>query len=190
MAATYSDSPGEPVKIWDLRKGGATVKPKVIISPAAAAAYDPTEAAAASRSTAMTSPSAVTVADVAWSQARPNMIAIALLQQRSVGFYKTHRTAEGSILRSPFSSITLKDSARSLSWSRGASSNGYERTADEAAEGDTAPAEAAFRPNHSLLVACSSSYHSLRIVDESALAVASSGFTLANDGRRYVAYIH
>ena len=30
MVASYSDSPGEPIKIWDLRKGAAA-KPKLMV---------------------------------------------------------------------------------------------------------------------------------------------------------------
>lgn len=48
IIATFSDSPGEPIKIWDLRKAGASAKPKLMIVQSQVA----------------------TVVDVAWSAAR------------------------------------------------------------------------------------------------------------------------
>jgi hypothetical protein len=48
IIATFSDSPGEPIKIWDLRKAGVTAKPKLMIVQSQVAA----------------------VIDVAWSAAR------------------------------------------------------------------------------------------------------------------------
>ena len=48
IIAPFSDSPGEPIKIWDLRKAGVTAKPKLMIVQSQVAA----------------------VIDVAWSAAR------------------------------------------------------------------------------------------------------------------------
>lgn len=49
--ATFSDSPGEPIKIWDLRKAGVSAKPKLMIVQSQLAA----------------------VVDTAWSAARAGM---------------------------------------------------------------------------------------------------------------------
>lgn len=48
VVATFSDSPGEPIKVWDLRKAGASAKPKLMIVQSQVAA----------------------VVDVVWSAAR------------------------------------------------------------------------------------------------------------------------
>ena len=53
VVATFSDSPGEPIKIWDLRKAGASAKPKLMIVQSQVAA----------------------VVDVAWSAARAGSFA-------------------------------------------------------------------------------------------------------------------
>jgi hypothetical protein len=52
IIATFSDSPGEPIKIWDLRKAGVTAKPKLMIVQSQVAA----------------------VIDVAWSAARAGIM--------------------------------------------------------------------------------------------------------------------
>ena len=49
--ATFSDSPGEPIKIWDLRKAGVSAKPKLMIVQSQLAA----------------------VVDIAWSAARAGL---------------------------------------------------------------------------------------------------------------------
>jgi WD40 repeat protein len=41
IIATFSDSAGEPIKIWDLRKSGPSAKPKLtIVQPAVSAVLD------------------------------------------------------------------------------------------------------------------------------------------------------
>ena len=114
---------------------------------------------------------------MAWSQARANMIAVASPQLKHLCFYKTHRPADAT-LRNPYSILPLKDAARSLSWRPSTSLR-------QSSGDDLAQETAAFSPNHGLLVACSGSYYSLRVVDETALAVGSAGFTAVNCGNRY-----
>jgi hypothetical protein len=97
VVATFSDSPGEPIKIWDLRKAGVTAKPKLMIMQSAAAA----------------------VVDVAWSAARAGVLAVAANQSRNVNFYSTMRPLTEVVTRTPFYSITVEDQVRSLSWKTG-----------------------------------------------------------------------
>jgi len=108
LLATFSDSAGEVVKIWDLRKGSsAAAKSKLTPSftvmphgPDAEGQINPQSA----------------VVDAAWSVARPNVIAIATSHNRSVGLYSTTRAPPDATSRVPFLNISLPEAVKALSW--------------------------------------------------------------------------
>ena len=109
LFATYSDFPGDVVKVWDLRKvsnptSKAVVPPSYIIVPPGSsfggsnssnnttgnsAFYSSTGAGASSSSSPRGALEAEAVADVAWSTSRPGVLALATAAQRSVHFYST-----------------------------------------------------------------------------------------------------
>lgn len=115
LFATYSDYPGDVVKVWDLRKvssptSKAIVPPSFIVVPSAAAGGGGGGASVMSASFyggggagsgfGMSNGNgagaeAEAVVDVAWSTARPGVLAVATAVRKSVAFYST-ATASGT----------------------------------------------------------------------------------------------
>lgn len=108
LLATFSDSAGEVVKIWDLRKG-STAAAKSKLTPSFTVMPHGPDAEGQINSQSA-------VVDAAWSVARPNVIAIATSHNRSVGLYSTTRAPPDSTSRVPFLNISLPEAIKALSW--------------------------------------------------------------------------
>eukprot|EP01034_Spumella_vulgaris_P032605 gene32605-40233_t len=100
--ATFSDGAGDVIRLWDLRKN-----------------YSATSKSAMSHSFTVvpsSSPSAI-VQDVAWSTARPFVLATATSGQRGVSFFSTNpQHNEESMTSAPLSHTACPEPVRSLSW--------------------------------------------------------------------------
>lgn len=110
ILATFSDSPAENVKVWDLRKGS---KARLTIMP-----YDNigSEGGDGSVVSQYIQVQQQAVIDVAWSEARSNHIAVATTHSKYVSFYGTSKASIESTIRVPLHSIPIADSIKALSW--------------------------------------------------------------------------
>lgn len=105
LFATYSDFPGDVVKVWDLRKvsnptSKAVVPPSFIVVPSPGAGGGASPVASSYYGGGGSVGSGVSgeveaVVDVAWSTARPGVLAVATSARRIVSFYST-ATASGT----------------------------------------------------------------------------------------------
>lgn len=100
--ATFSDSPGEHIKLWDLRKSGS-VKPKFTIIPLI------TDSETNNISTQ-------SVVDISWSPTRSNVIAVATSHQKAIQFYNTIKSLPEVFTKMPYHTITTSDQVKSISW--------------------------------------------------------------------------
>ncbi len=126
--ASFSQTEGEPVKIWDLRKGGATKSKMAMAYSVNPQLIEESEAMAGGtgssddRGTGNIEGSAIAVAsdrivDVSWSQSRPDVLAVATTRQLQL-----YRTVAGSTdadmqTSTPFAiPYTTTRQIRSVSW--------------------------------------------------------------------------
>ena len=168
VLTTFSDAAGEPVKLWDLRKGTSS-KPKIIVMP-----HGPDSEGQYSAQSA--------VVDVAWSNARSGVIAVATTHQRQISFYSTVKPPPEVSTRLPIYSLPVADQIKSLSWQ---SSARHEEFSVDLAKGLEATDEAYFEkkiggmyPSQSvnrLLVATSAGFLDFEVVEGAALSIGSSG---------------
>lgn len=105
--ATFSDIALEPIKLWDVRKGN-TQRPKITIYPHEKDA----EGSYSAQSV---------VTDVAWSQSRPNLVAVSTSHHRLISFYSTAKPVTADMVtKTPVHTIAMPvsspDYPRSLSW--------------------------------------------------------------------------
>jgi len=112
LLGTFSDSPQESVKIWDLRKGVSSkskLTPVATISPHGGSDGQ------------YNSQSAVT--DAAWSTSRENVLAVSTSHHKQVLLYSTavRSTNPDDVIRTPYHSLPTMSAVRSLSWQRGGS---------------------------------------------------------------------
>jgi hypothetical protein len=113
--ATFSDSPLEPIKIWDIRKG-SYMKPKMTIFPHEQfSQYDSSGNVSNNIATTPVS-SQSTVIDIAWSNSRANLLAVATNQQKSIAFYTTYKNPPDATTRVPIHTIAVQDYVKSISW--------------------------------------------------------------------------
>ena len=95
LFASYSDFPGDVVKIWDLRKvanptSKSVVPPSFVIVPTSAnAAVSPHSGNFSSQFASSMGGDAEAVVDAAWSTARAGVMAVATSQRPCVSFYST-----------------------------------------------------------------------------------------------------
>jgi len=105
LMATFSDSAGEPVKIWDLRKvSKSNSSPSFVIDPLA---YDSNSQHNSSSA----------VVDVAWSPRRSSVLGVASSHSKRLPFFSVSKslTADGAI--KPIFTLQVDQCMRSLSWS-------------------------------------------------------------------------
>ena len=100
--ATFSDSAGEHIKLWDLRKSGS-VKPKFTIIPL-------------SNDIETTNVSTQSVVDISWSPTRSNVIAVATSHQKAIQFYNTVKSLPEVFTKVPYHTIPSSDQVKSISW--------------------------------------------------------------------------
>lgn len=112
LLGTFSDTPQESVKIWDLRKGVSSkskLTPVATISPHGGSDGQ------------YNSQSAVT--DAAWSTSRENVLAVSTSHHKQVLLYSTavRSTNPDDVIRTPYHSVPTMSAVRSLSWQCGGS---------------------------------------------------------------------
>eukprot|EP01032_Pedospumella_encystans_P014614 gene14614-16769_t len=130
LFATYSDYPGDVVKVWDLRKvanpssKAAVVPPSFIVYPQTAGTANASPIN--NSNTHSTSyfvngggTEAEAVADVAWSTSRPGVLAVATSSRPVISFFSTN-TASGSS-QVPLYSVAVPEPVQvnGLSWQQG-----------------------------------------------------------------------
>lgn len=160
VVATFSDSPGEPIKIWDLRKAGVTAKPKLMIMQSNVAA----------------------VVDIAWSAARAGVLAVAVNQSRNVNFYSTIRPITEVATRTPFYSITVEDQVKSLSWKTGLTTG---NTGDSSLDTTKGVEFKELMRSNRLLVATTSGFSDVDVIESVGLGLGSLG-CVAVGARKHV----
>eukprot|EP01041_Mallomonas_annulata_P001294 gene1294-2503_t len=109
--ATFSDFPGEPVKVWDLRKvSKSNATPSLVIDATHSHSSEYTSIQQNTNSAVM---------DVAWSTSRPSLIAVASSHSKKLPFFSVSKpmSTDGSTIRTPVFSITVDHPMKSLSWS-------------------------------------------------------------------------
>ena len=112
LLGTFSDSPQDSVKIWDLRKNVSSkskLTPVATISPHGGSDGQ------------YNSQSAVT--DVAWSTSREDVLAVSTSHHKQVLLYSTavRSTNPDDVIRTPYHHVPTASAVRSLSWQKGGS---------------------------------------------------------------------
>jgi hypothetical protein len=110
ILATFSDSAGEPIKLWDIRKG-ATAKPKLTINPHGNDSDSEHQYNAQS-----------VVVDASWSCVRSGVLAVATTHQKQVSLYSAVKQPPEIFTRHPIHVIPVSDQIKSLSWQNDKSS--------------------------------------------------------------------
>lgn len=164
LLATFSDSAGEVVKVWDLRKGTAA-KSKLTPSYTVIPYGTETEGQVNLQSA---------VADVAWSTARPNVLAVITTHNRNVSFYSTAIKAPlDAATRVPFHSISASETVKALSWQNIDKARRQLEPLAGSHEGVQQIPKQATSSLNRLLIATSSGYGDLEIKESVPLGLAS-----------------
>jgi len=167
LLATFSDSAGESVKMWDLRKGAAAkskLTPSFTIfphsSPDADGQFNQQSA----------------VVDVAWSIARSNVLAVATTHSKNISFYCTSKTPPEVTTRVPIHIIALPEQVRCFSWQNTVKVVEEEQARKRAKEVamTVEQNESTFVLNR-LLVATNTSFAHFEVIEAIPLAFAASG---------------
>lgn len=167
LIATFSDSIGEFVKVWDLRfveKANTKLSTQTTINPYCGV-YDQM------------------VLDIAWSSERQNTMAVALSRCKSIGCFDTARPlsseADGTnsepITKTPLYSVDVGDYVRAFSWQQ-------KPVVPEMKPGEqfnVLPFE-----NRMLICTFNSGFLDTPIVDNVALSISPSGVCAINTGKR------
>jgi len=186
LFATYSDYPGDVVKVWDLRKvanpgsKAAVVPPSFIVYPQAGGTVSSPMSNNNTHSTSYFvnggGTEAEAVADVAWSTSRPGVLAVATSSKPVISFFSTS-TASGSS-QLPLYSVAVPEPVQinGLSWQLGASANfasmsENSSSASLAASGASSPLQA---DRKSIVASMSVPMSSLSLLSSSAAASTSA----------------
>ena len=133
LISTFSDSEGEPVKIWDLRKvEKAKEAPVFTVYP-----QHPTAMSGSSANTGMNSVtgsatniavdvSKCSVTDIEYSPERANVLAVGISKADCVLVYSTKSSHLDIQSRTPILTINVPDGVKNMSWNTG-KSNGIEK---------------------------------------------------------------
>jgi hypothetical protein len=89
LFATYSDFPGDVVKVWDLRKVTNPASKQAVVPPSFSIIPGSDSSSFSSQFASSLAGEAEAVVDVAWSTARPGVLAVATSARRCVSFYST-----------------------------------------------------------------------------------------------------
>jgi hypothetical protein len=117
--ATFSDSALEPIKVWDLRRGSNS-KPKITVYPHE---LYPGEGTTNTNTVNIGSTNPISlssqqssVVDVAWSNSRQNVLAVATSHQRNISLYSTVKNLSEVVTRIPIHTIPINEPVKCLSW--------------------------------------------------------------------------
>ncbi len=104
ILATYSDTAGESIKLWDIRKDTSS-KSKLTalftISPGEPEGQQGAQ---------------VTVTDFQWSLDRANVCVVATNRHKQILFFNTSKSAADVVTRTPIHTIPINESIKSMSW--------------------------------------------------------------------------
>lgn len=151
ILATFSDSPQEPVKVWDIRQLEASTGPLLTIQQ-----------------------TSKNLSQVSWCPSKPGILVTASTEEKWISLWdiSTHESGGSNVLRKPFRRRYTSEALTSFSWQNVESRNPPRRSAAVSTKNQAA---AAAFPNRLLTASVSGEIEDISVHDSMPITVSSTG---------------